>query len=163
MTPNPVWEHEDDFLFVAFLMVRYFLGPDRDDDEARAAHVARQRDMLDRWEVVLEGGADPGLDVCGALFEGDAKAFRDALTVLADERDANLSEMVRQGQLQDVDAAWYVPFWGQGLALLRLAERDGLETDPYVSMVPAIARVPSPFVYDPTAWRRLDIQPRRRP
>jgi hypothetical protein len=152
-TFNPAWEHEDDFLHVWFVMSRYFRRP--------AATKREQKALLDRWSVVLDGAHDPRRDLCDALLRGDAAGFRAAFADVADAREADVRAQIAALTLSDEHAAWYLPFWGEGLALLRLAERDGLATDEHCRMVPQICRVPCPFAYDADAWRRIDFTPRR--
>ncbi|MFV8749013.1 hypothetical protein ACNOYE_00520 [Nannocystaceae bacterium ST9] len=151
-THNRAWEHEDDFLHVWFVMNRYFLGASDD----------RQRALLDRWEVVLEGAFDPRWLLDDALLRGDDEGFREAFIDVADDREVRLREQVAEGSLTDDIAVWFVPFWAEGLALLRLAERDGLRTDQHCKMVPNVTRRPNPFAYDPEAWRSIEFKPRRR-
>lgn len=150
---NPAWEHEDDFLYVWFLMSRYARRP--------AASRPELRKLLDRWTAVLEGAHDPRHSLCDALLRGDAMAFRAAFIEVADAREAELRQQVEDRALPEEHAAWYFPFWGEGLALLRLAERDGLATDEHCAMVPQVTRAHSPFVFDAQAWRRVDHLPRR--
>src|ERR1043166_7131700 len=66
-THNPNREHEDDFLYVTFLMQRYCLAPDAADASARERFDRDQTARLERWHVVLEGAPDPKLDLCRAL------------------------------------------------------------------------------------------------
>jgi hypothetical protein len=157
MTQNPTWEHEDDFLYVAFLMTRYFLGPVADDQVSLAAHARTQSQMLQRWTEVLDGDADPRLDLCDALLRGQAEAFSAALLQSADAREAEVRRKVSLGKLSEEDAAWFLPFWGEGLALLRLAERDRLDVTEGCPMVPEIARAKNHLPFDPRAWTRAEL------
>ncbi len=162
-TFNPAWEHEDDFLYLWFLMNRYFLDvPKGDDSDSKAACEQRQQALLDRWEVVLEGGYDPRRLLCDALLRADEDDFRSAFTEVSDAREADLAEQIDQGKLADEHAVWHLPFWGEGLALLRLAERDGLATDEHCNMIPQIMRVPNAYAYDGGSWGRIDFRPSRR-
>jgi hypothetical protein len=154
MTVNPTWEHEDDFLYVAFLMTRYFLGPDAGDEKGVAAHARVQGDMLKRWEEVLDGAFDPRWDLCSALLAHEGEAFWTALLETADAREADVRLKVTVRSIPGEDAAWFGPFWGEGLALLRLAERDGLKVADGCPMVPEIARSRNDMVFDPQAWTR---------
>jgi len=161
MTHNPDREHEDDFLYVAFLMQRYFLLPSPED---REAHEQAQQQRLDRWEEVLEGGLDQRLDLCRALVGGDARAFEDAIVAISDQRDDALRARHTKEALDSRDMAWLQPIWPEGLALLRLAERDGLvDSGLVVPRVPSVIVVDNPFVYNPNAWRSPDFRPARRP
>ena len=163
-TVNRTWEHPEDFLYVWFLMARYFRdAPIADDPNGRAQAELRQQELLDRWQAVLAGSHDPRLAVCEALLHGDAQAFRPAFDELADAREADLRWQVEQGVLPEDDVAWALPLWSEGLALLRLAERDGLAVDTHAKGVPQVARAPNPFAYDANAWRRVDFGPAPRP
>ena len=153
MSHNPKREHEDDFSYVAFLMQRYFLG----------ATPEAQTQLLDRWVEVLEGGLDARLDLCRALRDADAPAFETNIVMMSDQREADLLRRHKRGKLTDAELAWVLPVWPEGLALLRLAERDGLPLDGLVvPRVPPAIRVDNPFVYDPNAWRSLAFRPSRR-
>jgi hypothetical protein len=159
-TVNPAWEHEDDFLYVWFLMTRYFLDAAPDGDrKTRAQAELRQQALLERWAVVLDGAGDPRRSLCLALLHRDANAFRTAFDKTADARDALFRRQVDERQLSEEDAAWSLPVWCEGLALLRLAERDGLLVDDHCKGVPQLLRDPNPYAYDPNAWRRVDVEP----
>lgn len=158
-TPNLDREHEDDFLYVMFLMQRYFLAPDDSNFEARAAHAQEQSERLGRWQVVLEGLPDPKLELCRALQDRDPGAFQEALLAVGDQRRMSLERMEAKGSLLDEQALWVKPVWPEGLALLRLAQLDGLGADFDCPDVPALLRVAPPFSFDPNAWRSIDFQP----
>lgn len=152
-TRNPTWEHEDDFLYVTFLMTRYFLAPSPSD----AASVAAQHEMLEQWAAILEGDIDPRLDLCRALLASEEEAFWTALLETAEARELNVRMKVSHGTLTDEDAAWFLPYWGEGLALLRLAERDGLSVSDGCPMIPEIARSKNTLRFDPRAWARVEF------
>lgn len=159
VTPNQNREHEDDFLYVMFLMQRYFLGPAPVHSNERAAHDEAQAWRLERWHEVLEGGYDPKLDLCQALQTGDASAFQHALLAVSDQRRASLEAMEVKGTLLDEQALWAKPVWPEGLALMRLAQLDGLGSDFDCPDVPELLRAPSPLRYDADAWRNVDFLP----
>lgn len=164
MTHNRAREHEDDFLYVAFLMQRYFLAPGDDaSPEQRHNHEQQQRERLARWEVVLDGALDPRLDLCHALLDADRAAFEESLVAVSDARNAKLEQRRAQERLRKEELAWLQPIWPEGLALLRFAERDGL-VDPGLSVprVPPVIRIDNPFVYHPGAWRSIEFRPARR-
>jgi len=164
MTHNPKREHEDDFLYVAYLMQRYFLAPEPEAaPEEQEAHAQAQAERLDRWEEVLDGGLDSRLNLCLALANSDAEAFEEAICAISDERDADLVERNANDAVRDEDMVWKQPIWPEGLALLRLAQRDGL-VDPglVVPRVPSLIVADNPFLYDPNAWRTQDYRATRR-
>jgi hypothetical protein len=154
-TPNLDREHEDDFLYVMYLMQRYFMRPTDADAEALERHAGEQAARLARWKAVLEGGDDPRLSLCEALRDGDAEAFQAALLRTAAAREANLDNLIERGSLTQELALWMEPVWPEGLALLRLAERDGLSTAFPCPGVPEILRIPPPLTYDSNAWRTV--------
>lgn len=164
MSHNPKREHEDDFLYVAFLMQRYFLAPPAEAAAEEAeAHAQAQQQRLERWAEVLDGALDSRLSLCRALHDHDAKAFEDAIVAMADQRDEDLLRRHKRGKLTNAELAWLLPVWPEGLALLRLAARDelplaGLE----VPRVPPVMRVDNPYRYDPNAWRSPDFRPAKR-
>ena len=134
-------------------MTRYFLAPSPSDEGS----VVAQNQMLDRWGDVLEGDIDPRLDLCRALLEGEEDAFWMALLEMSEARELEVRLKVSQGTLTDEDAAWFLPYWGEGLALLRLAERDGLSVTDGCPMVPEIARSKNTLRFDPRAWTRTEF------
>lgn len=158
-TPNPDREHEDDFLYVMYLMQRYFLAPADADVAARERHAREQDARLARWEAVLEGGDDPRLGLCAALRDSDAPAFQAALLQAAAAREAKLEKLVERGSLTQELALWMKPVWPEGLALLRLAERDGLDTAFPCPGVPDLLRVQPTLAYDSNAWRKVAWTP----
>lgn len=158
-TPNPQREHEDDFLYVRFLMERSFLAPEPVDQRGLESHAAQQVERLARWEEVLEAGADPRLELCRALQDHDSEAFQAALIAAADARRASLEKMQAKGTLLHEQAIWVKPVWPEGLALLRLAERDGLGGDFQCPDVPPLLRTNATLPFDRNAWRQLDYQP----
>jgi hypothetical protein len=161
---NPAWEHEDDFLYVWFLIQRYFLDVVADDasEDDRLQREQRLRALLGRWEIVLEGDHDPRLLLCDALLREDSDDFMAAFQEVADAREAEVRTRIERGELPEEDACWVLPWWGEGLALLRLADRDHVRTEAHCSMVPQVMRGANPYVYDSRAWTQIDIRPTRR-
>jgi len=123
-------EYEDDFLAAHFLH-RYVL--DAPQEELHA--------ILDRFEAVLEGGANPRLDLGRHLLARDATGCSRAFTDLIDERDAKLKKMKRES-IYATDSL-FVPqssIYLEGLAWLRLLERAALPTEPEYPYCPSLAR-----------------------
>ncbi len=133
------WEYEDDFCYFLFLH-RITGSPD-------AAGEPRLREMLDRFETVLEGGKSDRLDVCRAILARDAEAFRTALFALMEHRREELFDLGEQ--MQQVEPAgcvcWARSFVSiEGFALIRLAELAGLpplESDAEPPLCPAQGRI----------------------
>jgi hypothetical protein len=148
MSWNPDYEYEDDFLYVRFV-IEFALH--------RNPHAAQR--SLERYAEVLDGPADARLEVCQALLASDAAAFDEALVRLLDERDERVQGFIRRGAISDDAARWLAHVSVEGLALLAIAEREGLETAEHYLHCPAVARRPSPWCYDPDAWRSLHYAP----
>jgi len=140
-------EYEEDFLFVELLMQHFFLGADR----------ARCEAMLVRYERALQGATqDLRLDICKALLEPDAQSFGEALGRFLSERHDRLARQVKEESLAPELAATEALLCVEGLALVGLAERKGLETDEDYLQVPSIARGPFPVGVAGDSWMRLD-------
>jgi len=148
-TWNPKREHEEDFLYVRFLMKRYFLGADH----------AEQETMLTRWDEVLEGALSPRLDLCQALLEGRNDDVVEELADLGTARATDIDRKVEKGTLMPDLAAWMRPYSNEALALIRLAEHEGIEVPPMIAHVPDIVRIPCPYRYSPQSFRHVDFRP----
>ena len=94
-------------------------------------------------------------------LDGARTVAEKILRAVREDCDATLS--IGIAHLSHEELAWLLPVWPQGMALLRLATRDGLvlEDGLEVPGVPPVIRVPNPYVYYPDAWRSIDFQPRR--
>lgn len=139
-------EYEEDFLYFRFVMEYFFLGAERAVLEQR---IVRQE------EVLQEGGSKLRLNICKAFFERDNKLFEETLRDLLDERAATVEDMVAKEELPEEAWSWLRYFAGEGLALVRLAERIGFTTKPVYLHIPAIVRTMPNYPFDPNAWRIL--------
>lgn len=142
----PGRELEEDFLHVWFLMSRFSLRSD----------AAVLDPLLARWEQVLEGSADPRLDLCRALATRDQPAFDAALEAIVSERRRSVAAALEAGRLLPEDGPTTAKVWVQLLALLRLADGAGLRTDAEVPLAPSVARRIAPDrLPGPDAWKRV--------
>ncbi len=129
------YEYEDDFLY-AYALGQLGRSQPATDDEVRASLAA--------WEAVLEGGPDLRWPLCTALVERDSPAFDTAFLALAQERHAGFEKRATTetdgADANDYDFLpnWYV--WVEGLALLRIAERRGLELRSEYPACPSLVR-----------------------
>lgn len=147
-------EYEDDFCYVRFVVRFLLLGEPLEQAEA----------LLERWEQALEGGADPRLDICRAMLTQEPDEFDVGLRTLMNERGERAWGMVEREVITNDPAIWYPHVSVEGLSLLTLARRVvGLETDRNYPACPEAAMGPSPFVFDPQAWRSLHYRGRRAP
>ena len=138
-------EYEEDFLFVEFLMQRFFLGATPQSGAA----------MLERYEASLQGAEDCRLPMCHALLNRDSQAFNSALTTFLGEREELLTGLSDGGAVSDEVAATEGNLCVPGLALVKLAERDGLETEQDYLHVPSSARKGGLIAFSPDDWRML--------
>jgi hypothetical protein len=129
-TWNATLEYEDDFLYVRFLMARFFLDAPPVDLQA----------ILARYEAVVDGAPDPRLSVCKAFLIGDAEQFDAGLTELLDAREAQLKKLHGRGGTSDEEMATEGKISIEGLALTRLADLLGLATRTDYLFVPSLAR-----------------------
>jgi len=127
-------EYEDDYCYVAFLhhYAVHSAGADR---------IELQR-LLDRFEDALEGVTSPRIDVCRALFDNDSKGFAENFELLLQAHET-------WGQ-ENENILGYDPVFQlrrrifiEGLAVLVLADRNGLPTEDEYQFCPSIARVPA--------------------
>jgi hypothetical protein len=135
LTPDafrPGVEYEDDFCFAKLLGQ---LACDRPDPARCAAWVAQ-------WEAYLEGADDARLPVIQALLADDAAAFAEAFEERLVEREAEIDADKERGQQEEPKVVALRLVFVEGVALLRLADKRGLATEPEYRMCPSLARIP---------------------
>lgn len=131
---EPSCEYEEDFLFHHFLH-QLALG--------HQGHVAVDlQPLLSRWEAVLRGDVTCHLKLCQALHMRDTPRFNDALADAITQRVATFKEQKNDAGPKDV-ALTEPHVYVTGLALLRLAEFQGMETLREYPTLPRLARVPA--------------------
>ena len=111
---------------------------------------------LTRWATVVEeGDPDMRLPVCRELVAKDPGRLAQALQALINERKRELRAYRKQLDFDEEVAATTGKVYLDGLALLRLAELEGLGLMPDFEMLPALARIPlgTPLP-GPGAWLR---------
>lgn len=121
-------EYEEDFLFVEFLMQSFFLGASRETSER----------LLGRYEQVLQGADDIRLPLCRALLERDSAEFdtllKGFLVERADGYEARFES--EPPEILATEALLSV----EGLGLVLLAERWGMQVEEDYLHVPSLAR-----------------------
>ncbi|MCY1043639.1 hypothetical protein OV208_20135 [Corallococcus sp. bb12-1] len=138
-------EYEEDYLFSRFLHL-WVLAP-RDTAGLELA--------LERWaSVVEEGDPDMRLHACRELMEKNPDRFSQALQTLVTERKREYRAYRKQLDFDEEVAATTGKVYLDGLALLRLAELEGLGPLPAYELLPELARIPlgTPLPR-PQAWR----------
>jgi hypothetical protein len=145
---SPTWlegvEYEDDFCYGDFLR-RVVTGAG-----------TGMEGLLDRWQKVLEGGADPRLEVARAFHARDAAAFEEALRGLLDATEKKAMEMSDpiSGTPRASDPPFMPNRWVsiEGLALLAAAERAGIPVDFELERCPRAARTGEYAAFQPRGY-----------
>jgi len=131
---DPSSEYEDDFLLHHFLHQLLLT--------MRGAASANLVALLERWEGMLEGGSDTYLDACGALLRRQVHVFDEALQATVDARLLTFQKLPRDSGPNDELRKTEGSVFMNGLAMLRLAELQGMETRREYPSLPSLARVP---------------------
>jgi hypothetical protein len=127
-------EYEDDFCYYLFFHTVISAGPGSDP-------VTLER-ILERFAAAAKGVPSPRLAVCQALHARDDEGFQDAFGQLLNARAATIE---RDAQTIVADEPSFVPrshVFVEGLALLRMAERAGLQVEDEYRFCPSLARQP---------------------
>lgn len=124
-------EYEDDFCFYKFFHL--LVAPGHNDPTLKQ--------ILARFEAAVEGEQSARLQVCGALLSGDQQAFESSIDALLEERAAELEfeeeRFFTDRIVFDVKRHIYV----EGLAILNVADRLGLETREEYRYCPQLCRL----------------------
>ncbi len=140
-------EYEEDFLFIEFLMRHFFLR----------ATPAESKALLARYAKALQDTEDIRLELCQALLAKDEEAFGKALEQFLSEREDHYQALAAKDQLADEVRFTEGMLSVEGLALVRLAEAQGLATEEDYLHIPSIAREPPPSGLPPDSWRRISL------
>jgi hypothetical protein len=138
-------EYPEDFLFVEFFMQRSYLG---------AGEVECGR-LLARYEECLEGAEDSRLPLCRALHERDARALDEALKAFLSERADDFE--ARAGSEPPESLATEALLSVEGLAVVRLAEQQGLSVAEDYLHVPSVARRGRAPASGLETWQQLEL------
>ncbi len=137
-------EHLEDFLYVRFLLERFFLGADEE---------ASERLLSQFEEAAGEVAPSARASVCRALFTGNAEAFQDCLMGLIGEHRAWYEAGLQRGRIPEERWATEAHLFVEGLALVRLARSMGMATDEEYPLIPSLALTSPRLAYDAEAWR----------
>lgn len=135
-------EYEDDQLYVTLVAKWITSAPERERDE-----------VLARLAAVADD-ADPRLAAMGALSKRDGAAFDVAVDDVASAYQRRLKLFVQGGKLSDEAADTLPYFCAEGLALIRLAEREGLSPRAEHALVPETVRRDYQ-IFDDDGWQRV--------
>jgi hypothetical protein len=140
-------EYQDDFCYGEFL---------------RNAVARSSLDgALERWRRALEGGADRRLDVAEAFAARDAAELEASLRALLEETAAKARTMADPNSPSPLASNYYFTpnRWVsvEGLALLALAEREGIAVDFELEGCPASLRTESYSPFRSRAYPHLGL------
>lgn len=141
---RPELEYREDAIYTQILMA-LVLG-----DEASAVSA-----RVEAYAEALDGVRDERLGVFRAIVQADSDAFQRAMADQNRAREAEVDAAVENGILTSETEAWIRPFYLEGVALLRLADRAGLDTGRHHPGAPESVRAASPVPFDPSAWERV--------
>lgn len=145
VTHKPDMEYEDDFIFVYFLMKKYYL--DAPPEELVT--------MIARYEELLKGDHDPNLEMCKALQSGDAERFNESLCELIEKRAAYYRKVIDDESISPEDAAIEARLYVEGLALLNLAEKSGMQIREEYAYIPDKLRAQAVTTTNAEDWKTL--------
>lgn len=128
---RPGHEYEDDYCY-AQVLHRFVTEPPLEEEIPP---------LLSRFEAYLEGNPSARLAVCRALAQKDQDAFDESFDDLLDEQEDRIAAAKARGQMDDPIVVSQRRVFVEGLAILRLAEMCGLETQPEYRYCPSLARV----------------------
>jgi immunity protein 49 of polymorphic toxin system len=100
------------------------------------------RRFLQRFEVYAEGESNARLSLSNALVGRNQDAFDEAFEELLTERATKIQADKDRHQLEEPQVVAQRHIFVEGLAILRLAERQGLKTAAEYRYCPSLARVP---------------------
>lgn len=98
--------------------------------------------LFQRFESVLDGAPDARLDVTRALARRDQPAFETAFEALIARRTEQIEADMARKRIEDPPVIAERQVYVEGLAMLRIAERLGLNTQTEYLYCPSMARVP---------------------
>lgn len=130
------YEYEDDYCYILFL-----------HNMIRGGKKSLKEKIINRFEMILEGESSPKYDVCYAFFKQDNQYFDDAFSDLIDLWTDEIEFQKRSISRNDMEFASARHVYIEGLALLRIAEMVGINTQDEYQYCPKEARLPmrTPF------------------
>lgn len=130
---RPEHEYEDDYCYAQLLAALI---------SEQALDASRCEALMLQLEAWLDGAGSVRLDLCRALLQRDQSAFDDAFAGLLLEHEQSIETERARGQHEDDQVRAERLVLVEGLAILRLAVRHGLDTADDYNYCPALARVP---------------------
>jgi len=136
-------EYEDDFLFIKFIMQLFFSDAVKEDLDLTLD--ALNGELTD--ENLFRG------DICRSLIDKNGELFRDSLDILVQTRKAKIEKMIEDEAIAEEYWSWMRYFSSEATALVKLAEKMGLELDSVIEDVPSILREDSGVSFREDSWK----------
>lgn len=134
-------EYEDDFCYVQFLhkYISFDEGLQHELNE-----------ILQRFETSLQGATSARLEICKAFLMKNQGHFDNAFNSLIEERSSEIKNEKERFVMEDINIIVNRHVFVEGLALLNISEKAGLQTQNEYLFCPRIARLPMirPFPND---------------
>lgn len=137
-------EYEDDFIFVSFLMQKFFLD----------SSPSCLEETMKRFEVALDGIESARFDICTAFMNKDDKLFSKSLKTLIKEHAERYNEGRKQEYMLEEEWATDGQLFIEGLALIRLAEHMRMSVEGNYALIPSLVRAEVEIVFGPDTWRK---------
>jgi hypothetical protein len=145
----PGEEYEDDFAYARFL---YLLidseAPDR----------ASLMGALDQFERALDGGLAVRLDLCRALLDMDQESFDTAFEGLLIDHELRMKQQQKSILARDPTFEPNRQVMVEGLALLQIATRLGLQTQREYRFCPGLVRRVAYSPFKPLAFPLIPLE-----
>jgi hypothetical protein len=139
-------EYEDDFLYVLFVLRRFFT---QQPSESLLATLNRMKDLC-------EEDVSPQVELCEALLDPGP----DSITSIEDALSKRIAAFERHGRalvdsdaIEEDDWATNGQFFVEGLAVIRLVEKHiRLNPRENFAFIPSPARMITATQFDPNSW-----------
>jgi len=140
---NEQEEYEDDFLYVFFLMSKFFLEGTRLELNA----------IIERYVMLLDGAMDVHCAICKSFFENDSYAFEASLSELLSQKEDYLKCGMNRDEIPEEEWVTEGLLSVEGIALVRLAEIQGFKTGNNYLFVPSIVLENPKIIYEQDSWK----------
>ena len=148
-THLPGEEYEDDFAYARFLhLLTDFEAPDTTGLEG----------ALDQFDRALDGGMSVRLDLCRALLDKDQDAFDASFDGLLVDHELRMKKQQKSILARDATFEPNRQVMVEGLALLQIATRLGLQTQSEYRFCPGLVRRVSYAPYKPLAFPLIPLE-----
>lgn len=125
-------EYEDDYEYTQFLHNIIVSG---------LQDFSKLQSIMDQFENVLSGISSARFDICCSFLKIDQDLFDQAFENLILERENQIVEELNRARMVDAISLADHKIFIEGLALLRLAEKNGFVTQKEYRFCPEIARM----------------------